>query len=388
MAHMGPLQGLRIVEIAGIGPAPFCGMLLADLGAEVLRIDRPADVSALPVDPRLDLLNRGKRSVAVDLKSSGGQALVLALCARADALIEGFRPGVMERLGLGPDEVLRRNPRLIYGRVTGFGQTGPLSQAPGHDLNYLALAGLLHGIGNAPEPPPPPLNVVADMGGGGMVLAVGILAALLKARDSGQGQVIDAAMVEGSSVLQCMIHGLAAMGLWREQRSANLLDGGAHFYRCYETKDAKYVAVGAIEPQFYAALLKSLALDPEEFQPQLDSTQWPRMCARLAEVFRTRTRDEWCALLEGTDACVAPVLSMTEARHHPHNRARGSFVEVAGVLQPSPVPRFSESGSEIRAAPPVPGQHSRQALLDWGLDAAEVEGWIAAGAVKQSISSG
>jgi alpha-methylacyl-CoA racemase len=381
---MGPLDGLRVVEIAGIGPAPFCGMLLADLGADVLRVDRIGGSGALPTDARLELLNRGKRSAAVDLKSLGGKALVLSLCERADALIEGFRPGVMERLGLGPDAALRRNARLVYGRVTGFGQDGPLSQAAGHDLNYLALAGVLQGIGTANAPPPPPLNLVADMGGGGMVLALGILAALFEARASGKGQVIDAAMVEGSSALQCMIHGLTAMGLWREQRGANLLDGGAHFYRCYETKDGKYVSVAAIEPQFYAELLNRLGLDAQEFEPQHDRAQWPRMGERLAAVFRGRTQEDWCRLLEGTDACFAPVLSLSAAADHPHNRARGSFVEVGGITQPAPVPRFSRSGVEVRGAPPLPGEHSRQALADWGVNPGDVERWIAEGALAQA----
>jgi alpha-methylacyl-CoA racemase len=386
---MGPLVGMRVVEMAGIGPAPFCGMMLADLGADVLRVDRIGrtvrigEVSAQLTDPRLDLLNRGKRSLAVDLKSAGGAALVLALCGRADALIEGFRPGVMERLGLGPDQALKQNPRLVYARVTGYGQDGPWSQRAGHDLNYLALAGVLHGIGSPAAPPPPPLNLVGDMGGGGMLLAVGILAALWEARSSGKGQVIDAAMVEGASALQCMIHGLAQMGIWQEARGDNLLDGGAHFYRCYETQDGKYLAVAAIEPQFYTELLRRLELPVEEFTPQLDRTQWPRMAARLAAVFRSRTRDAWVALFEGSDGCLAPVLTMSEATVHPHNRARQSFVEVDGAVQPAPVPRFSRNVGEIRSRPPVPGEHSRQALADWGLASNDVERWIAEGALAQ-----
>jgi alpha-methylacyl-CoA racemase len=383
---VGPLSGMRVVELAGIGPAPFCGMILADLGADVLRVDRMArtgEVSAQLTDPLLDLLNRGKRSVAVDLKSAGGAALVLALCSRADALIEGFRPGVMERLGLGPEQARKQNARLVYARVTGYGQDGPLSRVAGHDLNYLALAGVLHGIGSPSEPPPPPLNVVGDMGGGGMLLAVGILAALWEARSSGEGQVIDAAMVEGASALQCMIHGLVQMGIWRETRGDNLLDGGAHFYRCYETKDQKYVAVAAIEPQFYAELLRRLELSVEEFTPQLDRTQWPRMTARLATVFRSRSRDDWVRIFEGSDGCVAPVLTMSEAPLHEHNRARRSFVEIGGALQPAPVPRFSRSVAEVRARPPMPGEHTRQALADWGVASNDVERWIAEGALAE-----
>jgi alpha-methylacyl-CoA racemase len=382
---MGPLQGVRVVELAGIGPAPFCGMLLADLGAEVLRIDRVSGGGyGMAVDPRFEPLNRGKRSVALDLKSPGGVSLILALCSRADALIEGFRPGVMERMGLGPTVALQRNARLVYGRVTGFGQEGPLSQAAGHDLNYLALAGVLHGIGQPDEPPPPPLNVVADMGGGGMLLALGLVAALFEARVSGKGQVIDAAMVEGSSALQSMIHGLMHAGIWQERRGENLLDGGAHFYRCYETRDGKYVSVAAIEPQFYAELLRRLKLEASEFEPQLDRARWPQMGERLAGVFRTKTRDEWCQLLEGTDACFAPVLSMDEARSHPHNQARGSFVEVEGFAQPGPVPRFSRTGCQVRGAPAIPGQHTRSALSDWGIDPGEVERLIAQGALLQA----
>jgi alpha-methylacyl-CoA racemase len=384
---MGPLSGMRVVEMAGIGPAPFCGMILADLGADVLRVDRIArarEVSAQLTDPCLDLLNRGKRSVAADLKSAGGAALVLALCARADALIEGFRPGVMERLGLGPEQALKRNARLVYARVTGYGQDGPLSRVAGHDLDYLALAGVLHGIGSPSEPPPPPLNVVGDMGGGGMLLAVGILAALWEARSSGQGQVIDAAMVEGASALQCMIHGLVQMGIWQDTRGGNLLDGGAHFYRCYETKDRKYVAVAAIEPQFYAELLLRLELPAEEFTPQLDRTQWPRMTARLAAVFASRTRDNWVKLFEGSDSCVAPVLTMSEAALHPHNRARRSFVAVDGAMQPAPVPRFSRNLAEIRGRPPVPGEHTRQALADWNIAPSDVERWISEGALVEA----
>jgi alpha-methylacyl-CoA racemase len=381
---MGPLQGLRVVEMAGIGPGPFCGMLLADLGADVLRIDRVSGGSAPRVDPGFELLNRGKRSVAVDLKSPEGVSLVLALCAKAGALIEGFRPGVMERLGLGPEVVCARNARLVYGRVTGYGQDGPLSQAAGHDLNYLALAGVLHGIGPAEAPPPPPLNVVADMGGGGMVLALGLVAALLEAQRSGKGQVIDAAMVEGSSLLQCMIYGLSRMGIWQGWRGANLLDGGAHFYRCYETSDGGYVSVAAIEPQFYAELLRRLELDPSEFEPQMDRTRWPQMRRALEALFRTRTRDDWCRLLEGTDACVAPVLSMDEAQAHPHNQARQSFVQLAGVAQPAPVPRFSRTACEVRGGPPLPGEHSRSALSEWGVDSSEIERLIAAGSLMQA----
>jgi alpha-methylacyl-CoA racemase len=360
---MGPLAGVRVVELAGIGPGPFCAMLLADLGAEVLRVDRPA--ASRPAWPTV--LARGRRSVAVDLKHPDGAGVVLDLVAAADALVEGFRPGVAERLGIGPDACLARNPRLVYGRVTGWGQEGPWRLAAGHDIDYVALAGALHPIGHAGGPPVPPLNLVGDFGGGGMLLALGVIAALLEAGRSGAGQVVDAAMVDGAALLTTQFHELLAAGLWGEERGANLLDGGAPFYAVYETADGRHLAVGALEPQFYAELLRRLGIDGGALPAQLDRDGWPLLRERLAALFRTRTREEWCELLAGTDACVAPVLALGEAPAHPHNRARGTFVEVGGVTQPAPAPRFSRTPCDPPTPAASPGEHTDQALADWGL---------------------
>ena len=362
---MGPLTGIKVVEIAALGPAPFCAMLLADLGADVLRVDRPGGTHLLRPDPKRDLLNRGKRSVEVDLKDPRGIELVLRLCERAEVLIEGFRPGVMERLGLSPSTCQARNPKLVYARMTGFGQDGPLAKSAGHDLNYVALSGALHAMGNRGEPPTLPLNLVGDFGGGGMMLAFGIACALLEARKSGQGQIIDASMVEGAALLTTMIHGLMASGLWRDERGTNLLDGAAHFYSTYETADGKWISLGPIEPQFYAEFLRRAGLDEAEYSGQFDEAQWPRLKEKLANVFRQKTRDEWTALLEGTEACYAPVLSLSEAAAHPHNRARGSFVEQDGITQPRPAPRFSRTDAALRGPPPLPGEQGESALLDW-----------------------
>ncbi len=367
---MGPLAGVRVIEIAGIGPGPFAAMMLADQGADVLRIDRAQNVAdAPPAAPPGDLLNRGRRSVGVDLKNPEGVACVLALVERADVLLEGFRPGVMERLGLGPEVCLARNPALVYGRMTGFGQSGPLAHAAGHDINYIALAGALGPIGRAGEPPLAPLNLVGDFGGGGMLLAFGVLAALVERQASGQGQVVDAAMVDGAAALMTMMHGMRHSGFWSDERGTNLLDSGAHFYEVYETADGGYVSLGSIEPQFYAELLRLSELDGEELPRQMDRAEWPAMKERLREVFKRKTRDEWCALMEGTDVCFAPVLSMGEAYEHPHNVARGTFVDVAGVRQPGPAPRFSRTPAEIQGPPVHPGQHTDEALADWGFDA-------------------
>ena len=357
----GPLAGIRIVLMGGIGPGPFAAMLLADLGADVLRIDRPED-SGRPGGP----LGRNQRSVALDLKSAAGTATALELLDKADALIEGFRPGVMERLGLGPDVVLARNPRLAYGRMTGWGQTGPLSQAAGHDLNYIALSGALHALGTA-DAPIVPLNLVGDFGGGSLYLAMGLLAALLQARSSGRGQVVDCAMTEGSASLMSLFYALRAAGRWGE-RGSNLLDGAAPFYNPFRCADGRWVAVGAIEPAFYALLRSKLGLaDDPAFDAQNDRTQWPALKQRMAQIFATRSRDEWCALLEGSDACFAPVLDMDEAPLHPHNAARGSFVQVAGAWQPAPAPRFSDTPSPMpRAAGPL-GADTASALRDWGI---------------------
>jgi alpha-methylacyl-CoA racemase len=373
---MGPLTGFRILEIAGLGPAPFCAMLLADLGAEVVCVDRPEPLGrgVLDADPRLDLLRRGRRSLAVDLKHPRGADTVLRLVERADALIEGFRPGVAERLGIGPEACLARNPRLVYGRMTGWGQEGPLAAAVGHDLDYIALTGALHAIGRAGEPPVPPLNLVGDFGGGALYLAVGILSALLEASRSGRGQVVDAAMVDGAASLLTMFHGMAAAGTWMDERGVNLLDGGAPFYDVYETADGKHLAVGALEPRFYAELLRLTGLAGEEDLPaQADVSRWPELRRRFAEVFRRKTRDEWCAVLEGTEACVAPVLSLSEAPRHPHMAARGTFVEVDGVTQPAPAPRFSRTPGAIQGPPEPPGASTDEVLAQWGFAAGEIE---------------
>jgi alpha-methylacyl-CoA racemase len=314
-------------------------------------------------------LNRGRRSVGVDLKNPEGVACVLQLVERADVLLEGFRPGVMERLGLGPDVCLARNPRLVYGRMTGFGQSGPLAHAAGHDINYIALAGALAPIGRVGEPPLAPLNLVGDFGGGGMLLAFGVLAALVERQASGQGQIVDAAMVDGAATLMTMLHGMRHSGFWSDERGTNLLDSGAHFYEVYETSDGGYVSLGSIEPQFYAELLRLSGLEGEELPRQMDRAEWPAMKERLRKVFKQKTRDEWCALMEGTDVCFAPVLNMGEAYEHPHNVERGTFVDVAGVRQPGPAPRFSRTPAEIKGPPAHPGQHTDEALADWGLDA-------------------
>lgn len=378
----GPLCGIRIVEIAGIGPGPFCAMMLADLGADVLRVDR-AERARLPRPdgPNLDLLNRGRRSVAVDLKSPAGVEVVLRLVEKADALIEGFRPGVMERLGLGPDVCLARNPKLVFGRMTGWGQDGPLAKAAGHDLNYIALTGALHAIGRADSPPPPPLNLVGDFGGGGLMLAYGILAALLERVRSGKGQVVDAAMVDGAAALMAIIFGAHASGWWRDERAANMLDGGAHFYDCYETKDGKYVSIGSIEPQFYAQLLELTGLKGEALPHQMDRSGWPKLKERLTAIFKTRTRDEWCEVMEGTDVCFAPVLSLAEAPEHPHIKARNTFVEVEGVRQPGPAPRFSRTPGVIERPPAHAGEHTDEALVDWGFPSGDIAQLRKSGAI-------
>jgi alpha-methylacyl-CoA racemase len=373
---MGPLQGVRIVELASIGPGPFCAMLLADLGAQVLAVDRPGPQwSGWPV-----LFARGRRRVAVDLKHPDGPGVVLDLVAGADALVEGFRPGVAERLGVGPEACLARNPRLVYGRVTGWGQQGPLARSAGHDIDYIALAGALHPLGPAAGPPVPPLNLLGDFGGGGMLLALGVVAALLEAGRSGRGQVVDAAMVDGAALLTTQLHELLAAGQWTDRRGANLLDGAAPFYAVYETADGRHLAVGALEPRFWAELLERVGLDAGDLPAQLDRDGWPVARERLAAVFRTRTRDQWCALLEGTDACVAPVLSLLEAPAHPHNQARATFVEVAGALQPAPAPRFSRTPCPTPAPPPA-GDDPAAALTAWGLAPGAAARLLATGAV-------
>ncbi len=379
---MGPLRGIRIVELAGIGPVPYCATLLADMGADVLRVDRAGAAGAAGESKRpKDLLLRGRRSVGVDLKHAEGVATVLRLVERADVLVEGFRPGVVERLGLGPDVCLDRNPRLVYGRMTGWGQEGPLAQAAGHDINYIALAGALDSIGRRGEPPVPPLNLVGDFGGGGMFLAFGVVAALLERTSSGKGQVIDAAMLDGAAHLMTFIHGMRHMGLWPGERGENMLDTGAHFYDTYETRDGKYVSIGSIEPQFYRLLLEKTGLASEELPHQYDRAAWPRMKERLRDVFKRKTRAEWCEIMEGSDVCFAPVLSMTEAPAHPQMAARQTFVEMFGLLQPAPAPRFGRTPGRIQGPPVYPGEHTEAALLDWGFDGGEVARLRAAGAI-------
>ena len=371
---MGPLTGIRVLEFEAIGPGPFCGMMLADMGADVLLVDRPGD-SGLGLGRArwFDVMVRGRRSVTLDLKSPAGVEAALTLVARADALIEGFRPGVMERLGLGPEVALARNPRLVYGRMTGWGQEGPLAARAGHDINYIALTGVLNAIGRAGGPPVPPLNLVGDFGGGGMLLAFGIACALVEARQSGKGQVVDAAMVDGASLLAAIFSGMLAAGRWSETRGENILDGGAPWYEVYETKDGKHVSVGSIEPKFYAELLERLGLAGEVLPAQDDRAGWPALRERFTQVFKTRTRDEWDAAFQGSDACFAPVLSFSEARAHPHNVARGASVQSGRVAQPAPAPRFSRTPGAIRGAPPERGEGGRAALADWGCGVADLE---------------
>ena len=377
---MGPLQGLRFVEMAGIGPGPFCGMLLADLGAEVLVVDRKGAGQPFGADPRRDLTRRGKQSIALDLKQSGSAEVVLRLVERADGLIEGYRPGVMERLGLGPEACFARNPRLAYGRLTGWGQHGPLAQAAGHDLNYVALSGLLNHSGHRDSPPAIPPTVVGDIGGGAMFMAVGLLAAVISARSTGRGQVVDAAITDGCALMSTLIQGLRVQGLWADKRQANALDGGAHWYDCYRCADGEWISVGALEPQFYAQLVAKLGPGAAGLErAQFDVANWPAHKARLAELFRTRTRAEWCALLEGTDVCFAPVLSLAEAAEHPHNRARGAWVEHSGLAQPTPAPRFSATPGAIGGPPTMPGTHTRGILEAAGYTAAEIDALVASG---------
>ncbi|MGD0083685.1 MAG: CaiB/BaiF CoA-transferase family protein [Acidimicrobiales bacterium] len=376
----GPLTGLKVIELAGIGPCPFGAMVLADLGADVLRVERSAAVPAQrPEGTSWDLLQRGKRSIGVDLKHPDGVELVLGLVERADALVEGFRPGVTERLGLGPDACLERNPHLVYGRMTGWGQSGPLADRAGHDIDYIAIGGALEPIGRAGERPVPPLNLIGDFGGGGMLLALGVTAALWSAARTGEGDVIDVAMVDGSALLMTMTWAFRHLGVWSDERGTNLLDTGAPFYDTYECADGKVVAVGALEPQFYAQLLQIMGLDAAEQPPQMDRSQWPDAKRRYAEIFRTKTRDEWAALAEGTDSCIAPVLSMTEAVDHPHNAARQTFVKVDGVLQPSPAPRFRNRPLGVPAGPRWPGEDGAAALADWGIPAERVSALAAEG---------
>jgi alpha-methylacyl-CoA racemase len=366
---MGPLRGVKVLEMAGIGPGPFCAMLLADLGAEVIRIDRPDG----PPGDRRDVVMRGRRSLALDLKNPAAVEAVLRLAEQSDALIEGFRPGVMERLGLGPAVVQARNPRLIYGRMTGWGQDGPMAKLAGHDIDYIALTGALHAMGRAGEPPAPPLNLVGDYGGGGMLLAMGILAALVERATSNQGQVVDAAMVDGAALLMAPIYGMKARGRWGAARGGNFLDGAASFYDSYACACGGFVAVGPIEPQFFAEMLARMGLDAALFEDRMSPAQWPAHKAILAEAFLARSRDDWAAIFADSDGCVAPILSMDEAPAHPHNAARGTFLEAHGAIQPAPAPRFSRTPAELGAPPMLKGEHSREILAEFGFSAAEIE---------------
>jgi alpha-methylacyl-CoA racemase len=377
----GPLAGLRIVEFEGIGPGPFAGMMLADHGAEVIRVTRPGKTRVGGID-RTDVLARSRRVIAIDMKAPDGVALARDLCRSADGIIEGFRPGVMERLGLGPDVLIADNPRLVYGRVTGWGQDGPLAQAAGHDINYIAVSGVLHTVGRAGERPVPPVNYVGDFGGGGMMLAFGMAAALLAVARGAPGQVVDAAMTDGSALLSAMLWQMKGAGVWRDERGANWLDGGTHFYDSYECADGRHVAVGAIEPQFHALLRDKLGLaDDPAFDAQTNPAAWPVLKDRLAAIFATRTRDEWCALLEGTDACVSPVLSLGEAPEHPHNAARGTFIDVDGLRQPAPAPRFSAAPPEAPTPPRAAGEDADGVLAALGYDADRVAALRSAGIV-------
>ncbi len=377
----GPLSGLRIIELAGIGPGPFCGMMLADAGAEVIRIDRPGGNPAAGFGH--DTMFRNRKSIAVDLKKPGGIKTILKLCETADGLFEGYRPGVTEKLGIGPEQCMAQNPALVYGRMTGWGQTGPMAQAAGHDLNYISLSGAAAAIGRAGQKPTPPLNLVGDFGGGGMMLAFGMVSAMLSAKSTGKGQVVDTSMVEGSAALMSMFFDMHNVGMHSLTPGTNLLDGGAPFYDVYETADGKYVSIGSIEPQFYALLRQHADLSDPIFDNQMDFTQWRDQKTALETVFKQKTRDQWCEIMEGTDSCFAPVLDLTEAPNHPHNVARGSFVEVNGQMQPGPVPKFSSAGNAKPTPAAKPGTDTAETLLACGIPQAEIDSLLADGAVVQ-----
>ena len=379
---MGPLKGLTIIEIAGIGPGPFAAMLLADMCANVIRVERPGgSMFTAAHNPRLDFLNRGKRCISINLKEPGGVETVLALIEKADGLLEGNRPGVMERLGLGPDLCLERNPALVFGRMTGWGQEGPMAQEAGHDVNYVALSGALHPIGRAGEKPAIPLNLVGDFGGGGLMLAYGMVCGLLEARVSGQGQVVDSAMIDGAATLMASTFAACQVGFWSEERGTNLLDSGSHFYEVYETADGKYISLGSIEPQFYAALLERLGDDAKYFENQFDMENWPAMKEKMTEIFKRKTRDEWDEIFAGANACYAPVLAMSEVRHHPHHQARGSFIDDGEVWQPAPAPRFSRTPGEIRGCAAEIGEHSEEILRELGWSDEQIAEKVQSGAV-------
>ena len=375
--RQGPLTSLKIIEFAGIGPGPFCGMLLSDLGADVVRIDRKGGGRG---GAPTDVTSRGRRSVALDLKSPAAVEACLKLMEQADVVFEGFRPGVMERLGLGPEVALKRNQKLVYGRMTGWGQTGPYAQAAGHDMNYIAITGALHAIGTK-EKPTPPLNLVGDFGGGALYLAFGLLAAVTHARHTGQGQVVDCAMSDGAASLMAMFYGFKASGMWKDERRANMLDGGAHFYDSYQCADGRWISIGSIEPQFYALLLEKTGITDPEFAKQHDRAAWPELREKLAKVIAAKTRDEWTEIMGGSDVCFAPVLTLEEAPKHPHNAARQTFVEVAGVTQPAPAPRFSATPGAIQGPPPRIGAHDEAALADWGFSRSEIDNLAKTGAI-------
>jgi alpha-methylacyl-CoA racemase len=382
----GPLSGVRVLELGSIGPGPFCAMVLADLGAEVLRVDRASGGGLVGPngDHRAELLHRGRRSVAIDVKHPDGLATIIELAQRADALVEGFRPGVAERLGIGPEELLCRNPRLVYGRMTGYGQDGPLAQTAGHDLNYIALSGVLGMIGRTGQPPTPPLSLIGDFGGGGLVLALGILAALIERAASGRGQVIDASMLEGSALLATPFFGFAQTGVWSPERGSNIVDSGAPFYDAYETADGRWLAVAAMEPHFYADLLALLELGDADLPEQNDRARWPEMKRRFAAAVATRTRDEWMTRAAAHQACVAPVLTVDELEQDPHLSARQSFVRHDGILQPAPTPRFSRTPAQLHHRPPLPGEHTREALADWGVEPSRIEALLDSGAIGRT----
>ena len=375
---MGPLKGLKIIEMAGIGPGPFCGMVLADLGAEIIRVDR---ASAIGTGSKQEPSNRGKKSIAVDLKAKEGVEVVLKLVETADAIFEGFRPGVMERLGIGPEVCLARNDRIVFGRMTGWGQEGPLANAAGHDINYISLSGALAAIGRPGSPPVPPLNLIGDFGGGGMLLALGLVAALLESKESKKGQVVDAAMTDGSALLMTMIYSMQSSGIWKTTMGSNLLDGGSHFYDTYECKDGKFISIGSIEPQFYALLCQIAELDEKVFSKQMSRDLWPEQKEEIKKVFLKKTRDEWCELMEGTDVCFAPVLDMSEAPQHPHNKERKTFIDLEGVTQPAPAPRFSRTEPEVVSSPSIVGEHTNEVLSSIGLSEEDISTLKTSGAV-------
>ena len=375
---MGPLKGLKIIEMAGIGPGPFCGMVLADLGAEIIRVDRASEIGT---GSKKEPSNRGKKSIAVDLKAKEGVEVVLKLVETADAIFEGFRPGVMERLGIGPEVCLARNDRIVFGRMTGWGQEGPLANAAGHDINYISLSGALAAIGRPGSPPVPPLNLIGDFGGGGMLLALGLVAALLESKESKQGQVVDAAMTDGSALLMTMSYSMQSSGMWKTTMGSNLLDGGSHFYDTYECKDGKFISIGSIEPQFYALLCQIAELDEKVFSKQMSRDLWPEQKEEIKKIFVKKTRDEWCELMEGTDVCFAPVLDMSEAPEHPHNKERKTFIDLEGVTQPAPAPRFSRTEPEVVSSPSIVGEHTNEVLSSIGLSEEDISTLKTSGAV-------